>query len=125
MRAGAGQAGGPGAGHGTGQGHGAGGTGAGTGAGAGSHAGTVADSGGFGEIQTTQERGGQHAGAGHGGEEHFQSGGGQGGVSGNRLQADDVDLTSIANAIYDRVRTRLRSELLIDRERAGRLMDFR
>jgi hypothetical protein len=36
-----------------------------------------------------------------------------------------VDLTSIANAIYDRVRTRLRSELLIDRERAGRLTDFR
>ncbi len=121
---GGGQPGGPGGGQGTGHGAGAGATGA----GAGSQLGTVADSGGFGEIQTTQasaHAGGQHGAAGHGGEQHFQSGGGQGGVSGTRLQADDVDLTDIANALYDRLRTRLRYELLIDRERAGRLTDFR
>jgi hypothetical protein len=41
----------------------------------------------------------------------------------SRLDAQDLeDLTDL---LYGRVRTRLRRELLIDRERAGLLTDFR
>jgi len=37
----------------------------------------------------------------------------------------EVDLDDLARRVYGRVRTHLRSELLIDRERAGLLTDFR
>ena len=39
--------------------------------------------------------------------------------------APEVDLDDLARRVYGRVRTQLRSELLIDRERAGLLTDFR
>jgi len=39
--------------------------------------------------------------------------------------APEVDLDDLARRVYGRVRTRLRTELLIDRERAGLLTDFR
>ena len=38
---------------------------------------------------------------------------------------DDVDLDELVVRIYDRLRSRLRRELLVDRERAGLLTDFR
>lgn len=36
-----------------------------------------------------------------------------------------IDLDELARRVYGQVRTQLRSELLIDRERAGLLTDFR
>jgi len=36
-----------------------------------------------------------------------------------------IDLDDLARRVYGQVRTQLRSELLIDRERAGLLTDFR
>jgi hypothetical protein len=38
---------------------------------------------------------------------------------------DDADLDELATRLYDRLRSRLRTELLVDRERAGLLTDFR
>ena len=38
---------------------------------------------------------------------------------------DDSDLDELVLRIYDRLRSRLRRELLVDRERAGLLTDFR
>jgi hypothetical protein len=35
------------------------------------------------------------------------------------------DMDELANKLYDRIRTRLKSELLVDRERAGFLTDLR
>jgi hypothetical protein len=35
------------------------------------------------------------------------------------------DLDEVTDRIYDRIRRKLRSELIIDRERAGLLTDFR
>lgn len=45
----------------------------------------------------------------------------------NRSQVDTsrIDLDDLATRLYDRLRTRLRTELLVDRERAGLLTDFR
>ncbi|MCX2954580.1 eCIS core domain-containing protein [Lentzea sp. NEAU-D7] len=43
----------------------------------------------------------------------------------NRIPADQIDIEDLANHIYDQLRSRLRMELLIDRERAGLLTDFR
>jgi hypothetical protein len=37
----------------------------------------------------------------------------------------ELDIDDIARRVYGQVRTQLRSELLIDRERAGLLTDFR
>jgi hypothetical protein len=34
-------------------------------------------------------------------------------------------MDDLSNRLYDRIRTRLRQELLVDRERAGLLTDFR
>ncbi|MGC9671527.1 hypothetical protein ACNTMW_33910, partial [Planosporangium sp. 12N6] len=41
------------------------------------------------------------------------------------VEADDLDLDDLAGRLYDRLRSRLRLELLLDRERAGLLTDFR
>jgi hypothetical protein len=41
------------------------------------------------------------------------------------IEPDRMDLDELAVRIYDRLRTRLRLELLVDRERAGLLSDFR
>lgn len=38
---------------------------------------------------------------------------------------DDAELDELATRLYDRLRSRLRTELLVDRERAGLLTDFR
>jgi len=40
-------------------------------------------------------------------------------------QAAEPDMDELAGKLYDRIRTRLRTELLIDRERAGFLTDLR
>ena len=44
---------------------------------------------------------------------------------GELIDPDRMDLDELAVRIYDRLRTRLRRELLVDRERAGLLSDFR
>jgi hypothetical protein len=41
------------------------------------------------------------------------------------IDLDKIDLTELTARIYDRLRSRLRLELLVDRERAGLLTDFR
>jgi hypothetical protein len=41
------------------------------------------------------------------------------------IEVERLDLDQLAARIYDRLRTRIRMELLIDRERAGLLTDFR
>jgi hypothetical protein len=42
-----------------------------------------------------------------------------------KIEPDDIDLDELGHRIYDRIRSRLRLELLLDRERAGLLSDFR
>jgi hypothetical protein len=42
-----------------------------------------------------------------------------------QIDTDDLDLDELAGRLYDRLRSRLRMELLLDRERAGLLTDFR
>jgi hypothetical protein len=42
-----------------------------------------------------------------------------------RIEPDDIDLDELSHRLYDRIRSRLRLELLLDRERAGLLSDFR
>ena len=37
----------------------------------------------------------------------------------------ETDIDELARKLYDRIRTRLKSELLVDRERAGFLTDLR
>ena len=39
--------------------------------------------------------------------------------------AQDDELDALAARLYDRIRLRLRSELRVDRERAGRITDLR
>jgi hypothetical protein len=39
--------------------------------------------------------------------------------------AAETDMDELAGRLYDRIRTRLKSELLVDRERAGFLTDLR
>jgi len=41
------------------------------------------------------------------------------------IDPERIDLDELAVRMYDRLRTRLRQELLVDRERAGMLSDFR
>ena len=41
------------------------------------------------------------------------------------IDLDRLDLEDLTNRLYDRLRGRLRLELLVDRERAGVLTDFR
>ena len=41
------------------------------------------------------------------------------------LDLDHLDLDELTDRIYGRMRRRLRMELLVDRERAGLLTDFR
>jgi hypothetical protein len=41
------------------------------------------------------------------------------------IELDRLDLEALATRLYDRLRSRIRMELLIDRERAGLLTDFR
>jgi hypothetical protein len=41
------------------------------------------------------------------------------------LGPHDIDLDELTLRLYDRIRSRLRLELLLDRERAGLLSDFR
>lgn len=41
------------------------------------------------------------------------------------VDVNKIDLDELATRLYDRLRTRLRTELLVDRERAGLLTDFR
>jgi hypothetical protein len=41
------------------------------------------------------------------------------------VDINKIDLDELANRLYDRVRSKLRLELLVDRERAGLLTDFR
>jgi hypothetical protein len=40
-------------------------------------------------------------------------------------QASETEMDELARKLYDRLRTRLKTELLIDRERAGFLTDLR
>jgi hypothetical protein len=42
-----------------------------------------------------------------------------------KIETDDLDLDELSTRLYDRIRSRLRLELLLDRERAGLLSDFR
>jgi hypothetical protein len=42
-----------------------------------------------------------------------------------KIEPDDIDLDELGHRLYDRIRSRLRLELLLDRERAGLLSDFR
>ncbi|HEX6353555.1 eCIS core domain-containing protein [Actinophytocola sp.] len=49
----------------------------------------------------------------------------EGRSSGSSLDLNNVDLDELATRLYDRLRSRLRLELLVDRERAGMLTDFR
>ncbi|WP_285503334.1 DUF4157 domain-containing protein [Actinokineospora sp. NBRC 105648] len=44
---------------------------------------------------------------------------------GGEIDLDRIDLDELSTRLYDRLRSRLRLELLIDRERAGLLTDFR
>jgi hypothetical protein len=77
--------------------------------------------------------GGAGAAAGAGGPAALRSGGaaaaggspGGAAAVGAGVTADDLDMETVTAAIYDKVRSRLRQELLIDRERAGMLSDFR
>jgi hypothetical protein len=39
--------------------------------------------------------------------------------------AGDTDMDELAGKLYEKIRTRLKSELLVDRERAGFLTDLR
>ncbi|MFL6124652.1 DUF4157 domain-containing protein [Actinophytocola sp.] len=50
---------------------------------------------------------------------------GRAGAGGSAANMDDADLDELAARLYDRLRSRLRTELLVDRERAGMLTDFR
>jgi hypothetical protein len=43
----------------------------------------------------------------------------------DHIVADPYALDELANRLYPNIRTRLRQELLVDRERAGLLADFR
>lgn len=40
-------------------------------------------------------------------------------------KAPETDMDELAGKLYDKIRTRLKSELLVDRERAGLLTDLR
>jgi hypothetical protein len=40
-------------------------------------------------------------------------------------QASETEMDELARKLYDRIRTRLKTELLVDRERAGFLTDLR
>jgi hypothetical protein len=42
-----------------------------------------------------------------------------------KIETDHLDLDELSTRLYDRIRSRLRLELLLDRERAGLLSDFR
>ena len=42
-----------------------------------------------------------------------------------KVVVDDIDLEELTAKLYDRIRSKLRLELLLDRERAGLLSDFR
>jgi hypothetical protein len=42
-----------------------------------------------------------------------------------QVSVDNIDLDELSARIYDRLRSKLRLELLVDRERAGTLTDFR
>jgi hypothetical protein len=42
-----------------------------------------------------------------------------------KIETDHLDLDELGTRLYDRIRSRLRMELLLDRERAGLLSDFR
>ncbi|HEX4214926.1 MAG TPA: hypothetical protein VIA06_16525 [Candidatus Dormibacteraeota bacterium] len=53
---------------------------------------------------------------------HYAVGGGAGGAG---LPSSDKDVEELAGRLYDRIRSRLRSDLLIGRERAGRITDLR
>ena len=46
-------------------------------------------------------------------------------TGGHAHDVEDLDLDELAGRLYDRLRSRLRMELLLDRERAGLLTDFR
>jgi TT viral ORF2 len=43
----------------------------------------------------------------------------------HHVDINDLDLEELSARLYTRLRSRLRRELLVDRERAGRLTDFR
>jgi hypothetical protein len=43
----------------------------------------------------------------------------------NPFNLDQLDMDELSNRLYDRLRSRMRLELLVDRERSGRLTDFR
>jgi len=81
------------------------------------HAGTDAAHGGaagHGAAGAAGAAGSQGA-AGHPGGEH----------GAREVDVDDLDMDELATRLFDRLRTRLRREFLIDRERAGLLTDFR
>ena len=40
-------------------------------------------------------------------------------------KSDETDMDELAGKLYDRIRSRLKTELLVDRERAGFLTDLR
>jgi hypothetical protein len=42
-----------------------------------------------------------------------------------RHNGSETEMDELARKLYDRIRTRLKSELLVDRERAGFLTDLR
>ncbi|TDV46183.1 eCIS core domain-containing protein [Actinophytocola oryzae] len=68
--------------------------------------------------QPEEDEAGQRDG-GHDDDQNARHNGGSG------LDLENVDLDELATRLYDRLRSRLRTELLVDRERAGLLTDFR
>jgi len=46
-------------------------------------------------------------------------------AGGSDVVADNLDLDQLAGQLYDRLRSRLRREFLVDRERSGLLTDYR
>jgi hypothetical protein len=46
-------------------------------------------------------------------------------ASAGTSHGSEIDMDELARNLYDRIRTRLKSELLVDRERAGFLTDLR
>lgn len=89
------------------------------------------------EEREIRGRPAQSGSAGAGGTSGLGSGGGAHGMTGashaagadghadELIHPDRMDLDELAVRIYDRLRSRLRTELLVDRERAGLLSDFR
>jgi hypothetical protein len=75
--------------------------------------------------QAGAQAGGQAGGHAAGGPAALLAGGPDTHPGTSQVLPEHLDLEQVAGALYDRLRSKLRHELLIDRERAGLLTDFR